>query len=304
MVISASRRTDIPSYYPDWFFNRIKEGYVFVRNPFNMHQVIKVSLSPDAVDCIVFWTKNPAGMIGRLGEIKEYHYYFQFTLNPYGEDVEPGLPPGKESIIRTFMKLSEKVGPERVIWRYDPILVSKKYSINYHMHHFGETAMRLKGCTGKCIISFIDLYRKIANNIKSLGLRTITAENKLEIAAGFSKIAGELGISIETCAESIDLSGCGIGHGKCIDGKLIEKLTGCKLNGKKDKGQRPECGCVKSIDIGMYNTCPSGCKYCYANYSNKTARRNFQNHDPYSAVLSGYINGKDNIHERGARSSF
>lgn len=302
MIISASRRTDIPNHYPDWFFNRIREGYVLVRNPFNMHQVSKVSLSPDAVDCIVFWTKNPAGMIKRLDELAGYHYYFQFTLNPYGEDVEPGFPPGKEDIIKTFIKLSEKVGPEKVIWRYDPILISEKYSINYHMHHFGETAMKLKNSTGKCIISFIDLYRKIANNIKDLDLRTITEENKLEIAAGFSRIAGEFGIGIETCAEDIDLSGFGIGHGKCIDAKLIEELTDCKLDAKKDKNQRRECGCAESIDIGMYNTCPSGCRYCYANYSGKAAGRNFKSHDPYSDLLCGAVTNWNRVIDRSAKS--
>jgi hypothetical protein len=302
MIISASRRTDIPNYYPDWFFNRIREGYALVRNPFNMHQVSKVSLSPDVVDCIVFWTKNPAGMIKRLDELAEYHYYFQFTLNPYGEDIEPGLPLNKEGLIKAFIGLSDTIGPDRVIWRYDPILISEKYSINYHMHHFGETAAKLKGNTKKCIISFIDLYRKTANNTKGLGLHAFSEENKLEVAAAFSKIAGEFGLKIETCAEGIDLTGFGIGHGKCINAKLIEELTGCKLDVRKDKSQRQECGCAESIDIGMYNTCPSGCKYCYANYSGKTARRNFKSHDPYSGLLCGAITDRDRIIERSAKS--
>ncbi|MGI6703674.1 MAG: DUF1848 domain-containing protein [Clostridia bacterium] len=302
MIISASRRTDIPNYYADWFYNRIKKGYVLVRNPFNMHQVSKVSLTPDAVDCIVFWTKNPAGMIERLDEIKEYQYYFQFTLNAYGQDIEPGLPPDREHLIRTFTTLSDRIGPDRLIWRYDPILLSDKYSINYHLHHFEETARKLEGYTEKCIISFMDLYRKIANNVKNLGLSTLTEQNKAKIAEGFSKVSGEFGLKLETCAEDIDLSYYGINHGKCIDLRLIEKLTGCKLNVGEDKGQRPECGCVESIDIGMYNTCPSGCRYCYANYSIKTVQRNYQCHNPDCALLCGTIANEDRVTKRSVKS--
>ncbi|MDD2574231.1 MAG: DUF1848 domain-containing protein [Bacillota bacterium] len=302
MIISASRRTDIPNYYPDWFYNRIREGYALVRNPVNVHQVSKVRLTPDVVDCIVFWTKNPTGMIERLNELKEYHHYFQFTLNPYGKDVEPGLPPDKEDIIGTFIRLSDRIGPEGVIWRYDPILLSDKYSISYHLHHFGEFARKLKGFTVKCIISFIDLYRKTTNNVKNLGLHTLTEQDKAKIAEGLSKIAIEFDLQVDTCAESIDLAGCGIGHAKCIDPKLIEKLNGCKINVGKDKGQRPECGWVESIDIGMNNTCPSGCKYCYANYGSKTIHRNIQYHNPNGALLCGTIANEDRVTERSIKS--
>lgn len=302
MIISASRRTDIPNYYSDWFYNRIKDGYVLVRNPVNMHQVSRVKLTPDVVDCIVFWTKNPAGMIDRLDEINEYNYYFQFTLNSYGKDIEPNIPSKNENVIETFIRLSEKIGTEKVIWRYDPILINDKYTINYHLHYFGKIAGKLKGCTEKCIISFIDLYRKTANNLKGLDIRTITDRDKIEIAQGFSKTAREFGFQIDTCAETIDLTNYNIGHAKCIDGKLIERIIGCKLNVEKDKGQRSGCGCAESIDIGMYNTCLNGCRYCYANYSEKTALKNLRGHNRYSALLCGTLTDNDRIYQRNAES--
>ena len=143
MIISASRRTDIPNYYSEWFFNRIKEGYVLVRNPMNISQVSKISLSPDVVDGIVFWTKNPLPILDRLEELREYTYYFQFTLTPYGKDVEPNVPSKNDLIIPSFRKLSERIGKERVVWRYDPILFNDKYTMDYHIKYFKALAAKL-----------------------------------------------------------------------------------------------------------------------------------------------------------------
>ena len=159
MIISASRRTDIPTYYSDWFFNRIKDGYVCIRNPMNIHQISKVSLDPTVVDGIVFWTKNPIPMMGRLDELRDYMYYFQFTVNPYGPDVEQNVPSKSKIIIPTFKELSKKIGKNRVIWRYDPIFLTQKYSIEYHEKFFSKMAEILSAYTDKCIISFLDLRR-------------------------------------------------------------------------------------------------------------------------------------------------
>ena len=157
MIISASRRTDIPSHYADWFYNRIKEGYVCVRNPMNVHQISRIPLSPDVIDGIVFWTKNPRPMMDRLDLLRDYMYYFQFTINSYGQDIEANIPSKNDIIIPTFRELSDMIGCERVIWRYDPILLTKKYSIDYHIRYFEEIAKRLSGYTEKCIISLVDL---------------------------------------------------------------------------------------------------------------------------------------------------
>lgn len=286
MIISASRRTDIPSYYTDWFFNRLREGVVFVRNPFNARQVRAISLSPDDTDCIVFWTKNPEPMLERLHLLKEYHYYFQFTLNPYGRDIETGLPQ-KEALKDTFKKLSEKIGAYRVIWRYDPILLNSKYGTDYHEENFGKTARALFGFTEKVTISFIDFYKKTAKNITKAGLMQISFEEKNSIAQKFSKIAKEFNLLIDTCAEDIDLSRYGITGACCIDAKLIRRVTGRALDVKKDKNMRPQCGCAASVDIGAYNSCANGCLYCYANYDKESAEQNIKRHNPQSQFLIG-----------------
>lgn len=302
MIISASRRTDIPTYYSDWFYNRIQEGYVCVRNPMNIHQISRISLSPDVVDGIVFWTKNPIPMMGRLDELKDYMYYFQFTLNSYGTDIEANIPNKNDVIIPAFRDLSRKIGAERVIWRYDPILLTSKYTVDYHINYFNEIAKRLSGYTKKCVISFVDLYRNTKANTKDLGLLPLTAKEMYELAARLVEIADRNNLIVESCAEKINLDQFGIVHGHCIDCNLFEQLLGCKLDLDKDKNQREECGCMASIDIGMYNTCKNGCKYCYANYSEKTVIKKHGIHDPSSPLISGIITEEDVIRERKINS--
>lgn len=302
MIISASRRTDIPSYYADWFYNRIKEGYVCVRNPMNVHQISRISLSPDVIDGIVFWTKNPHPMMNRLDLLRNYMYYFQFTINSYGRDIEANIPSKNDMIIPTFRTLSDKIGPERVIWRYDPILLTEKYSVDYHIHYFEEIAKRLSGYTEKCIISFVDLYRNTKSNTKDLGLLPLETTAMYEIAHRMSEIALKYGIKMESCAEKINLDQFGIEHGHCIDCSLFERLLGCRLDLDKDKNQREECGCVASVDIGMYNTCKNGCKYCYANYSANTVAKHYASHNPESSLISGAIGDEDVVKDRVVKS--
>ena len=189
MILSVSRRTDIPNYYSDWFIARIKEGFLYVRNPMNAHQISRIDLSPEVVDCIVFWTKNPANMIEKLEDLKRYMYYFQFTLTGYGRDVEPNLPNKREELIPTFKRLSEKIGKERVIWRYDPILISKRYTMNYHLQAFEEIADNLADYTERVVISFVDFYSKTKRNARGLGIRQITDEEMLEVAGKKGQIA-------------------------------------------------------------------------------------------------------------------
>ena len=298
MIISASRRTDIPAYYSDWFYNRLREGYVLVRNPMNIHQVSRVSLSPDLVDGIVFWTKNPTPMLERLHELERYMYYFQFTLTPYGEDVEPNLPSKRNVIIPGFMELSNKVGSERVIWRYDPILLSPRYTVQNHIHYFEVLAKTLKGFTKKCVISFVDMYRNTAKNIDSLRLEETADRDMILIAQRCSQIAGACGMELCTCSEAIDLSRYGVSRGSCIDKSLFEHLLGCRLKLAKDPNQRKECGCAASIDIGAYNSCKNMCKYCYANYSENTVNKNYNLHNPNSPLLYGDMGEEDRVTER------
>ncbi len=298
MIISASRRTDIPTYYSDWFYNRIKEQYVLVRNPMNAHQVSKIKLSPEVVDCIVFWTKNPKPMIERLDELKDYKYYFQFTLNSYSKDIEENIPSKSCEVIETFKVLSEKIGAEKVIWRYDPIFLNSKYTIEYHVNYFDKLASKLKDYTEKCTISFIDIYKNIKNSIGKLNVKCIGNEEKIHIAQELSKIAFGYGLKMDTCAEDLDLKDLNISHAKCIDDKLIERILGYKLNVVKDNNQRLECGCVSSIDIGMYNTCLNGCKYCYANHNANSLIKNHQVYDKTSPLLCSQLSETDKIKER------
>ena len=302
MIISASRRTDIPTYYSDWFFNRLKEQYVLVRNPMNIHQISRISLSPEIVDCIVFWTKNPEPMISKLDKLQGYNYYFQFTLNSYGQDIEQNIPLKSKYIIDTFKRLSTVIGSEKVVWRYDPIFLNKKYNATYHVENFEKLAIELKGYTEKCIISFIDIYPKIKNNIVSMGAQALEPTQQREIAKQLAAIAYRHGLKMDACAEAVDLSDLGIGHAKCIDDALISRILGRPLSVEKDKNQRLECGCVSSIDIGLYNTCDNGCKYCYANHSPITLQKNKDEYDVYSPLLCSTVKQDDKISEREAKS--
>ena len=289
MILSVSRRTDIPNYYSEWFINRIKEGYLYVKNPMNAHQISKIDLSPDVVDCIVFWTKNPVNMLDKLDELRPYQYYFQITLTGYGKDVEPGLPDKNRVLIPAFRELSEKIGKKRTIWRYDPILINEKYTKEYHYRAFRKIAEQLHEHTDRVIISFVDLYAKTQRNTAGLHIENTENEEMLEIAGNLATIAHEFGLQIESCAEAIDLESVGVAHGHCIDKDLIEELIGCPIRGDKDKNQRPECGCLESVEVGAYNTCRNGCKYCYANYNNERVISQCHLYDPDSPLLCGIV---------------
>lgn len=249
----------------------------------------------------LFLDKNPLPMLDRLDLLKEYTYYFQFTLTSYGEDVESNIPSKSNVIIPSFQRLSDKLGPERVIWRYDPIFLSQKYSIDYHIHYFEMLAKRLSPYTknAQSVFSIITVTLK-----KTFNFRHTTFSNRITNFYGkkISEIAHSYGLSVDTCAEKIDLQNYGIQHAHCIDEKLFEKLLGCPLKIGKDKNQRMECGCIESIDIGVYNTCRNGCKYCYANYNNAAVSNNSSKHDVYSPILVGNIMPTDKISIRNMKS--
>lgn len=305
MIVSASRRTDIPTYYTEWFLNRLKEEFVLVRNPVNFHQINRINLAPSVVDGIVLWTKNPIPMIQHLSELNKYNYYFQFTLNAYGKDVEPNVPSKNNIIIPAFQKLSKTIGKERVIWRYDPIFFTKHYTMEYHCKYFRVLASKLSQYTEKCTVSFLDLYANTVRNTQSLKIKQATKEQQLEIMQIFSKIAKEYGFYIDTCAETINLEKFGITHAHCIDKERFERLGKYKLSVGKDQNQRTKCGCISSIDIGAYNSCKNGCLYCYANDScNNIMMNNLpKKHNPASPLLLGEIFAEDVITERIVQSN-
>lgn len=305
MILSVSRRTDIPAFYSEWFMNRIREGYVYVRNPFNYKQISKVNITPDVVDCIVFWSKNPKPLMENLNELNKrgYKYYFQFTITPYDEDIEVNVG-NKKEIVNTFIALSQSIGKEKVILRYDPIILTEKYSMNFHRRAFQTLCQRLHDYTEKIIISFLDDYRKISKNMRELKVNEYTTEVMYSIAKDMIQIAKEFGLSIETCAEVIDLEGLGIRHGKCIDGDVIEKIIGYQIIHKeKLDGNREYCGCMKSIDIGQYDSCMHHCLYCYANVNKEKAERNHELHDSKSPILLGSFDDSQ-VKERKDVKSF
>jgi len=304
MIISASRRSDIPCYYSEWFLNRLKEGCVLIPNPRNANRLGRVVLSPQNVDCIVFWTKNPAPMLERLSLIDGmgYAYYFQFTVTAYGREVERNLP-DKRDILDTFKRLSERIGPERVDWRFDPILgfdpalKKEAFPASWIGEQYEKLCRQLHDYTERCIISFVDEYPHTRGRAGVL-----SRNGMLEIAGIISGIAGQYSLPVFSCAEEIDLSGLGIEHASCIDGQKIGRLIGSRIKARKDPGQRPACGCIESVDVGAYDTCGNGCTYCYAVTGEKALARRMREHDPESPLLTGFPKGTEIITDRTAPS--
>lgn len=300
MILSVSRRTDIPAFYWEWFLNRVQAGFVDVRNPMNIHRVSRIDIRPEVVDCIVFWTKNAGNIIPHLDQLKDYKYYFQYTINPYNKLIEENVPL-KKYVVENFRLLSEIIGPNRVIWRYDPILLTDMIDVDYHLRYFDELAKRLKGHTNRCVISFVDLYKKTVSNTRELMMKEPTDMEMHFLAHNLSSIAKDYGMEIVSCSESIDLDFDGVRHGCCIDRNLIEEIVGYKIDVKKDKNQRKECGCVESVDLGAYNTCLHACKYCYANFNNMKVQTLSKKHNPLSTLLVGDLDNNDIVSERKVR---
>jgi DNA repair photolyase len=295
VIISASRRTDIPALYSQWFMNRIREGYCTVVNPYNRKQVSRISLEPKDIDIIVFVTKNPRPLLPYLAELDSmgYRYYFHFTLNGYPRAFEPYVPELKKSI-QTFQELASTIGAEKVIWRYDPIIISNITGYEYHKARFNEIAQSLQGSTHRVIISIVDSYRKAVPQYKQLAKQDVYIQEELssiyleDLIRNLVQISIRNNLDIYSCSEKLDLRSYGVSPGKCIDDEYIQKIFGISVKKKKDKTQRLECGCIESRDIGIYNTCLHGCAYCYAG-TYEGGRRNIQNHCPDSPSLLGYI---------------
>ena len=289
MIISASRRTDIPALYGDWFFNRLEEGYVLVRNPMRFHQVSKISLTPEAVDFIAFWSKNPAPLIPRIAALDAYDYGFHFTLTGYGRSIEPGVPDA-DTLVGTFRTLAERIGPERMIWRYDPILLHRDWPETRHRLQFARLAEALAGSTHRCIISFLDTYPSGAARMKQAGITTVPQEMMASLSPYLVETAARCGMTVEACAEPQDLSRFGVMPGHCIDAAL----TGI-LSGGKDRHQRPHCGCQPSVDIGAYHSCAHRCVYCYANHGEHRLTENLRLHRKESPMLIGELAPEDAV---------
>lgn len=293
MILFASGRTDIPAFYSNWFINRVKAGFVDVRNPFNQKLVSRIYFSD--VDLIMFCSKNPLPMINKLKMLK-VPVLFHVTITSYGKDVEPNIP-DKRLIIEGVKKLSLVLGIDNVVVRYDPIFLSDKYNVDYHIKAFDKLCKNLNGYVNKIIVSFMDEYKNVRSNKNILKYRAFTREDYKKIGEAFSKSAMDNGMSVQTCFEDEDLTQYGFVKGECLSHELAYILTGKKFKSSNVRKEK-KCECVQMVDIGDYNSCMHMCKYCYANYDEKAVSSNFERHDDNSSLLIGSIQSDDVIKVR------
>ncbi|MDD7362567.1 MAG: DUF1848 domain-containing protein [Peptoniphilus sp.] len=294
MILSASRRTDIPTFFSDWFLARLKEGFLYVRNPYN-RRIGKLVLTPEEVELIVFWTKNAMPLTPHLDEIERLGYTtycFFYTVTPYGLDVEAGLPE-KNKIVENFIALSKKIGRDRMTLRYDPILIDRHYTPDFHVRAFRALLGRLEGYTERVVVSFIDLYPSIKGAFRPVSMR-----ERYFLLTQFEAIAAENGMSLQTCCEQTP-EGCGVISRACIDRDYVEKITGLRVLAPEDGGQRTMCRCIESVDIGNYDTCKNGCRYCYATHPQKPTAH----YDPSSPILCDSIDRGEIITLRHPRAA-
>ncbi len=299
MIIQTGMRTDIPAFYASWFANRVREGTVCVRNPYDPSSVTRYRIRPDVVDLILFCTKNPSPMFPYMELLKPYGQYWFVTITPYGRDIEPRVPP-KEKAAEYLRRLSSVLGPDSVAWRYDPVFITERYSVEYHMEAFERLAAALSGYTGTCVISFLDLYRKVENNFPEG--RAVRLDQKRRLALSFAETGRRYGMTVKACGEGNGLEKYGIDCSGCMTVETYEKALGFDLNVPKWKPARKECSCFMGNDIGAYDSCGHLCRYCYANTSAAAVEKNRKLHDPLSPFLLGGSRPGDRIHEAEQRS--
>lgn len=301
MILNTGARTDTVQYFSNWLLKRFEEGYVLTRNPLFPNKVTRYELSPDKIDAVLFCSKNYAPILPGLRAITDrYRTYFHYTITAYGKDVEPGVPPIDESI-KTLIELEKIVGREKIAWRYDPVLLTEKYTEKRHFDTFAYMAEKLGPHIDRCIFSFVEMYKKLGINMPEL--IPISQAEKDRLAEKFGKIAAKYGIWLQTCGTNGDYSRYGIHASGCATLEILGKANGCEFRPRKHKGMRDGCHCIESRDIGAYDTCLNGCKYCYANKSPQKARENYRLHDPNSPLLLGHLE-KNDILVQGNQSSY
>lgn len=289
MIVSASRRTDLPAYYADWLCRRFSEGCVLVRNPFRFHQVSRIALTAETVDGIVFWTKNPLPLARRLSVFRDFPYYFQWTLTPYGRDIEPGLP-DKSRLLAAFRDLAEAIGPERLVWRYDPVLLSPAWTCTRHEETFARFCRALRGASDTCVVSFLDGYRHGEAFCRAHAVRPPDASEREALLASFAESARACGFTLRACCEAET----GLPPAACIDAARLSRIGGVRIAAGKDRSQRPGCACAEAVDIGAYNTCPAGCGYCYAVRAPRSVRLSPQD----APLLGAPLTAEDAVTDR------
>lgn len=294
MIINTGQRTDIPAFYSTWLANRLKAGFVCVRNPYNPQQVSRYQLRPDVVDLIGFCTKNPSPMFPHMDLLRDYGQYWFVTITPYGRDLEPNVP-DKHLLLEDFKRLSQLVGIASIAWRYDPILLTDRYTMDYHLRAFDTMSAALEGYTHTVVISFIDLYPKVRRNFPEA--REVTKDQRLTLGKAIIDMAAARGMVVKPCAEGEELAAFGADCGGCMRIGDYEAAIGKTLLAPKRKGSRDACACYLSCDIGAYDTCRHLCKYCYANGDPARVLSQSRRHDPQSPFLIGSYEPGDIIHD-------
>lgn len=301
MIINTGGRTDTVQYYTQWLLKRFEEGFVYSRNPLFPNKVTCYELTPDKVDCVVFCSKNYEPILNDLPQlIERFPAYFYYTITAYGKDVEPGVPSIGESM-KTLRKLSAIVGKERLAWRYDPVLLTEKYTIQTHLETFDMMAQELTPLVERCIFSFVEMYKKLETNMPEL--IPLTEEEQNALAKGMGLVADKYGLYLQTCGTNGDYSGYGIHPSGCMTLEMLGKANHIQFRNLKHKGMRQGCHCMESRDIGAYDTCLNGCKYCYANKKPDKAQENYRYHDPDSPLLLGNVRETDVV-QQGSQKSF
>lgn len=294
MIINTGQRTDIPAFYSEWFANRLRAGFVLVRNPYDPMSVARYRLSPDVVDLIGFCTKNPAPMFKHMDLLRPFGQYWYVTITPYGRDIEPNVP-GKSAVLESFRRLSDLVGVHRIGWRYDPIFLSADWPVERHIKAFEYMARALEGYTHTAVISFIDLYEKTKRNFPGVG--AVSREDRLTLGRAIIGIGERYGMTIRPCAEREELAPYGADCSGCMTIAMYEQALQMKLKPPKTQSARKACACYLGGDIGAYNTCGHLCRYCYANYDAETVRANMRRHDPESPLLIGHLRPEDKVYD-------
>lgn len=300
MILNTGGRTDLVQYYSDWLLKRFEEGYAFSRNPVFPHKIARCVLDPSVVDCVVFCSKNYGPILPRLHEITDrFNTYFFYTITAYGKDIEPGVPSIDESI-ETLYELEQQVGAQRIAWRYDPVLLTGTYTIQRHFETFDYLASRLAGHVSRCIFSFVEIYEKLKTNMPEVAL--LSLDEMDELAEGLGRIAAKYRIPIQICATDADYTHYGVGKAGCVQLDILGQANDVFFKPLKHKGMRPGCACYEMRDIGAYETCPNGCKYCYATKDSKQAAQNYKLHDPNASLLIGEVGEDDEVRDAVQKS--
>ena len=295
MIINVGGRTDIVNYYTPWLLNRLSEEYAYSRNPFARENVYKLSLNPEDVDCLLFCSKNYQPILKHIGDIDEkYNILCNYTITAYGKDIEPKVPSINQSI-KTLKQLSDIVGSNKILWRYDPILLTEKYTIEKHLETFEYIAEKISPLVYRCIFSFVDMYKKVEENMPEI--IPLTEEDKVKLLKGIGEISERYNLYTQTCATNESYEKYGIHAAGCTTREILEQAHNVVYKNVKGTGIRENCHCIPSRDIGAYNSCLSECKYCYANRKPKIPKNVIKLHDEKSPLLLGHLKEDDKLIE-------